>query len=240
MRSPLLAGVMVLLIVSMSHVAVTRAIERVPLPDVDADAFSMDTQIGFKGVGEDHMAFAWWIPREFWQVVFTQDQSMTRSDLDEMMAAVKGISLLAVVQADISYFGAFTYYTKDEIEDGMTVSLTCEDGKHHAMKPLTDLGADLKLMLSVFTPLLGAAMGELGTNMHFYVLADEADDGSRMMDPYGRGILDVEIKSKTDEVMMGSLNLPVNALFVPRKCPNGQDAHVTWVYCPWTGERLPE
>ena len=59
MRSPLLAGVMILLIVSMSDVAQSRAIERVPLGDVDVDAFSIDTEIGFKGVPADQVAFAW-------------------------------------------------------------------------------------------------------------------------------------------------------------------------------------
>jgi hypothetical protein len=235
MRAPLLAGAMILLIVSMAH-----AIERVPITDVDADAFSMDTQIGFQGVGEDHMAFAWWIPREFWEVVFSQDETMTQADLNGMMEAVKGTSLLAVVQADISYFGAFNYYSKDEIEGGMTVSFTDETGKFREMKPLTDLSADLELMLSVFTPILGAAMGDLGNNMHFFVMGDEIFGGGRLMDPYEQGILDIEVKSKSDDVMPGSLVLPVNSLYVPRQCPNGKDAHVSWVFCPWTGEKLPE
>ena len=38
--------------------------------------------------------------------------------------------------------------------------------------------------------------------------------------------------------MTARVELPINALFVPRLCSDGREAHVTWNYCPWTGERL--
>jgi hypothetical protein len=34
------------------------------------------------------------------------------------------------------------------------------------------------------------------------------------------------------------LETPLNSLFVPRTCPNGKPAHVSWKFCPWGGERL--
>lgn len=234
MRSSLLAGVMILLIVSMAH-----AIERIPLADVDVDAFSIDTEIGFKGVAADQVAFAWWVPCEFWEAVFSQDETMTEADLAAMLEAVEGTSLLAVVQAEISYFGAFEFYDKETIAENLSLAFTDADGRHREAPLRTDLSPDLRLMLSVFTPLLGAAMGEMGMNMHFFVLEDRVE-GRRLMDPYARGILDIEVKSNEGDVMVGSLDLPVNALFLPRICANGKEAHVSWAYCPWTGERLPE
>lgn len=234
MRSSVLAAVMVLLVVAAAH-----AVERVPVHEVNIDAFSIDTQVGFEGVPADHVAVAWWIPPEFWEAIFTQDETMSETDLEAMLEAVHGTSLLAVVQADISYFGAFNYYGKETILGEMSLAFTDADGRHREMAPMSKLSQDLKLMLSVFTPILGAAMGDLGNNMHFYVLDDLTSHG-RLMDPAEPGILDIELKSKEGDVMAGRLELPVNAMFVPRKCPNGKDAHVSWVYCPWTGEKLPE
>jgi hypothetical protein len=44
--------------------------------------------------------------------------------------------------------------------------------------------------------------------------------------------------SNADAVHMAELELPLDSLFVPRLCPNGKPAHVSWDYCPWSGKKL--
>jgi hypothetical protein len=36
------------------------------------------------------------------------------------------------------------------------------------------------------------------------------------------------------------IEMPIDALFVQRMCPNGKPAHVSWVVCPWDGGKLPD
>ena len=83
-------------------------------------------------------------------------------------------------------------------------------------------------------------MGNLGSNMHFYVLNDRAKSVSRLLDPYRKGQIEIQLERRDKVLMDGSIEMPINALFVTRKCPNGKDAHISWKYCPWSGKKLEE
>ena len=74
------------------------------------------------------------------------------------------------------------------------------------------------------------------------ILADErylADDGKRILDPYQPGGLQVDLKRKNNQPLQAKIEFPLNSLYVPRRCPNGKPAHVSWKFCPWTGAKLP-
>lgn len=229
-----------LLISSIIVLAVTCAMaaEKKPVKDVDSDAFTSDTQISLIGTGDDHMAIAWWIPNEFWESILSRDTTTSETDKKAMLDAMSGISLLAVIQADITPFGAFKFYSKEEIEKKMLVSFTDAGGKRQRLSPMQTINPDLEIILGVFKPLLGATMGNLGNNMHFYVLNDKSKSSLRLLDPYGKGLISIQLAKRNDDLMTADIEMPLNSLFVPRKCPNGKDAHISWKYCPWTGKRL--
>ena len=232
----LLIAVMVVSMVT----AYTMAAEKMPLKNVDTDAFTSDTQVLPKGAGDDHLALVWWIPNEFWESIFERDTTTSESDKNAMLDAISGVSLLAVVQADISALGAFMFYSKEEIEKNMRLSFSGGDGKKHTLSPIQTIDPDLQIVLGVFKPILGAAMGNLGNNMHFYVLNDKSESSPRLVDPYRKGQISIQLARKDEALMDARIEMPINALFVPRKCPNGRDAHVTWEFCPWTGKQLDE
>lgn len=216
----------------------SMAAEKKPLKDIDTDAFASDTQVTPKGAGDNHMALAWWIPNEYWESLFSRDATTSASEKKAMLDAMSRVSLLAVVQADISAVGAFKFYSKEEIEQSMTLSYTGADGQKQRLSPLQTIAPDLEVVLGVFKPILGAAMGNLGNNMHFYVLSDRSKSSPRLLDPYRNGQIDIQLARRDKVLMDARVELPINALFVPRKCPNGKNAHISWKYCPWTGEQL--
>ena len=225
------------MIVSMVT-AYSIAAEKKPIKDLDTDALTRDTQVVPEGAGDDHVALAWWIPSEFWESLLARDPNTSESSKRAMLNAMSGISLLTVVQADISSFGAFNFYSKEEIEKNMKVSYSDADGRKHSLSPMKTIDPDLNLVLGVFKPILGAAMGNLGNNMHFYVLNDKSKSSPRLLDPYREGQINIQLAKRDNLLMDASIELPINALFVPRKCPNGKDAHISWKYCPWTGKEL--
>ena len=51
------------------------AAEKKPLKAVDTDTFTSDTQVTPKGTGDNHVALAWWIPKEFWDSILSRDLS---------------------------------------------------------------------------------------------------------------------------------------------------------------------
>ena len=58
---------------------------------------------------------------------------------------------------------------------------------------------------------------------------------------YDNSRLRVKLLNSDGEVRNNmSIDMPLNELFIPRLCNNGKPAHVSWHYCPWGGERLPE
>ena len=59
-----------------------------------------------------------------------------------------------------------------------------------------------------------------------------------MVDPYLQGLISVQIAKRNGDLMTADIEMPLNSLFVPRKCPNGKDAHISWKYCPWSGKLL--
>lgn len=222
--------------------AVTSAMaaEKKRIQDVDTDEFTSDTQITPTGAGDDHVALAWWIPNEFWMAILARDKAASEADKREMLNALSGVSLLAVVQADITAFGAFRFYSKEEIERTMSISFTGAGGNKLNLATMRTIDPDLEVVLGIFKPILGAAMGNLGNNMHFYVLNDKTNTSRRLLDPYREGIINVKLAKRNGDLMRGNIEMPLNSLFIPRKCPNGKDAHISWNYCPWTGKKLED
>jgi len=214
------------------------AAERRLLQEISVDEISTDTQVAFKNAGDSHLAFMWWVPNEFWISIFARDTNTPEADKQAMLKLMSEISLIAVVQADISNLGGFHYYTKQDVEKNMLISFADSGNIRKRLVPVQTISPDLEVVLSVFKPVLTAAMGNLGSNLHFYVLNDKSNASSRLIDPYRQGVIEVQLSRKDDVLIKSSIELPLNALFIPRICPNGKEAHISWKYCPWSGKRL--
>ena len=229
-----------LLFASLLACSVATAAERKPITDVSIDDFTSQTQAAFKNAGDEHFAMAWWIPKEFWASVLKRDPNMSETDRREMLKALSGVSLLAVVQADISRFGAFKFYAQSAIEEHLQITFKDGDGKARKLAPEQSISPDLEIILGVLKPILTAAMGNLGNNLHFFVLDDAANGADRLIDPYLPGELQTVVERKGGQSLQATLELPLDALYIPRTCPNGKPAHISWKFCPWSGKKLPK
>lgn len=188
----------------------------------------------------DHLALAWWIPSEFWEASLDQDPTTQPADKKEMLDALKGTSIIAIVQADITNFGTFKFYDEETVSKTRKLSYIDAEGKIHQLVTLDKIKPELQLVMGVMKPILSNAMGEMGKNFHFYVLDDVDANQKRIIDPYKKGTLKVELQTKALENLSAEINYPLNSLFIPRLCPNGKKAHVTWEFCPWTGKKLDQ
>ena len=214
------------------------ALEKLPLDRINTDAMTTESQITPDGVGENSMALVWWIPSVFWQSVMVKDTTTPQAQKDEMVKVLSKYSLMAVVQAEISTFGTFDFYSMEEIKENLKVSFN--NGKENDIEPIEDIPMELQIILSVFKPILAGAMGNMGNNMHFFVYANEDKKLNKILDPYEEGLIRVWIEKRDKTKLNADIKMPFNSLYVPRKCPNGNDAHISWKYCPWSGEKLPE
>lgn len=217
----------------------SQAADRKAYQDISINALTADTQSQPENAGDNHLALVWWVPYEYWASVFSRDPNLNDRMRESMLGILKQYTVVAVVQADISPLGAFNFYDKATVESNMVVSYQ-EDGKEaKVLLPETDVDADMVLLMSQVGPVLQAAMGNMGSNFHFYIYSDQKD-GKRVVDPYSLGNLNVTVGKKDGVTMEVAFEAPLDSLFIPRICPNGKKAHISWQFCPWSGEKISD
>ncbi len=228
-----------LLFVILYMAPVANAIKQLDMANIDTDKLAEEGQFVAPSDAE-FFDFLWWIPLEFWKATYAIDESISEADEEEILNSLQPYSLIAIAQADISNIGAFNFYSKRDILSYLEITYTDKNGNRFNLKPIDSIDPNLEVLLGVFTPILSAAMGNLGQNMHFFVLDDINHFGERIISPYKQGNLEVVLRDNNKNIYNANLELPLNSLYIPRKCPNGKDAHVSWKYCPWTGKKLDE
>ena len=227
----------ILLIGMLSLTCNALAIERKPLKEVDINALTDQTQV--MGGDANSIDLVWWIPVEFWEASLRQTEDMPEVQITQMLAVFRNYAVLGVVQADISPFGAFRFFDKDTVMEGLQVQAIDTSGKAHKISHTEPSDPDMRLLLDLMRPILTQAMGNLGENFYFFPLPAFDDEGNRVPSPYEKGELHVTLQRGEKTVNL-EIELPVDSLFVPRICPNGKPAHVSWVYCPWSGKKLKQ
>lgn len=213
----------------------TNAAEQKAVQDIDVSALTSETQ---KFTNAEGVHLAWWIPPEFWAASMAHQGDVTDKASKQMLDILNRYSMLAVVQADIGPLGNFSYYDKATVKKGLKLEVVT--GKQTtALEPLEKVPEDLDPLLKVISPLLESAMGRLGENLNFFVYYDQSE-GKRVISPYSQGAVRVTMTRKDGTALDPFVfELPLDSLYVPRHCPNGKPAHVSWVVCPWDGTRLP-
>ncbi len=222
------------LLVSMT--ASGFALEKKPLLEVSTDDMTNETQV-IADSGDDHLTLYWWLPYEFWAAsVGVPADPGTK----ELLETLKDFTFLGVVQADISDSGIFDFYDEETVRKNARLIRMSGDGKKTVLTPSTADNENVQLLIDAMRPILSGALGNMGQSLVFIVFDDKDANGARQIDPYGDGGIILESKTSKGTLLESSIPFPLNCLYVPRKCPNGQDAHVSWKFCPWTGEALPE
>ena len=214
-----------------------HAIEPKPILDIDVNAFTNETQVTEGGANS--LDLIWWIPVEFWEATLRQSGDVTESQADLMLDILKNHSVLAVIQADISPFGAFHFHSQDDVRDGLKVQSIDAAGNVRTISHTEPVDPDVQLFLGQMRPILAQAMGSMGENFYFFPLPAFDDQGERNPSPFESGLLRVTLQRDDSELEL-DIELPIDSLFVPRVCPNGKMAHVSWEYCPWGGEELAQ
>jgi hypothetical protein len=185
------------------------------------------------------MDMAWWVPYEFWESVLMQDPAVTAEQAGLMLEVIQPYFVIAVVQADISPFGAFNFLDEKKIRSGIDAEYMDEIGGRRALEVLDSTSNDFELLLMQIGPVLSSAMGNLGQNFQFYSFSAVDKKGDRIASPYENGVVRISLNSReNEEPSVFEFEAPLDSLHVPRICPNGKPAHISWKVCPWDGSKL--
>lgn len=226
---------LLLVLATLSLASFAHAIDRKEITEIDLNALTVEGQVMTGGASD--IALVWWIPAEFWEVSMRQESGVPEAQINQVMGVLKNHSVLAVVQANVSPFGAFQFFEKDQIMEGLKVEIVRANGDVETISHTQPSDPDLRIMLDQMRPILAQAMGSLGQNFYFFPLPDVDKKGNRLVSPFDKGTIRVGLMN-TGVASSAELELPLDSLFVPRLCPNGKPAHVSWSFCPWSGKKL--
>ena len=216
----------------------SNALERKDITEVSIKEITSDTQAQPEGSGDNHLCFVWWVPFEYWVSVLSRDTNISNSVKKEMFNVLKEYMVIGVVQSDVSVLGSFDFYSKEFVLKNLKVSYMANNKKEIYLSPGENISSDMQLLMGQIGPILKAAMGNMGANFHFFIYRDLNEKGSRIIDPYEKGNIRVKLSNRNGEDLQVEFQTPLNSLYIPRTCPNGEKAHVSWDYCPWSGKKL--
>ena len=208
------------------------------LEDVEIDRLIDETQASDSNQG---IALVWWIPQEFWGVALHQDPSLSDANRDEILNTLSPYFMLAVIQGELSSFGGARFYDEARVKQNLTVYFEDERGRTQTFTALEQIPSDIELLQRTIRPMLSQMMGNMGQNFHFFTYENVDSDGKQQISSYENGIIQIQLAGigKVSDSQF-QIELPLDSLFVPRLCPNGKEAHVSWKFCPWDGTRLSE
>lgn len=216
------------------------ALERLDISKVPSNKLTRETQKTIP-TKDSSVHLAWYVPTEFWQASLSKgssDKGGSDAGGKKFLDTFRPYFMVVVVQADISDFGSFRFYSREQVAKHLSVVYEDGNGRKTTLQPV-EPSADADMMLNMMRPIFTGAVGNLGSNLHFFFFSDTKGAG-RVVDPYLPGNLIVNLQSSKGAPLTAKVEMPLDSLYAPRLCPNGKEAHVSWKYCPWGGERLPE
>lgn len=216
-----------------------EALERLPLDSVSTGELQQDIVIkkAFDDASGNTLLYIY--PLEYWYVALTNTASISQSRRDATCDLLNGLLVIGVLVMEVTPLGGLDFYTKDELLKGMVINYVDSAANEHQLDPIAEIDPDVQLILDNVRLVMASSMGRGGASVEMVVVADTNSDGTRLVDPYVSGKLVVGLMSRKGAPVYLEVEMPFNSLFVPRLCPNGKPAHVSWRYCPWTGEPLP-
>jgi len=221
----------ILMVALAAACAAANAVERRDLAAVPMTALVNETQkMDQEGRG---LAFVWWVPTEFWIVAMKQDPKNTPDAIEQVQKAFEEYILLGVVEGVQTPLGAFDFAPRESVISRLHVRA---DGvEFHTVKKAKK---DAQLVVDLMKPLLASMMGELGSQFHLVIFSSDKRRPPSGYDPVTVRVV-LEATKDTKERLFEFVG-PLDALHVPRSCPNDKEAHISWKFCPWDGTKLPD
>lgn len=174
----------------------------------------------------DRLTQVMWLPVQFWETLFHQDPSLSADEVNEIVNAFKDYVIVMVLDGKIGFFGSVTYASEEDIISNLRILNNY--GVAHSPLDERFVNRDVRNMVNIFKPILGAMLGELGDNMYMFIFSSEGIDTTSDGDFY--------IQLREEQY---SWRLPLASLFEPRTCPtcNTQLSGV-YSFCPWDGTKI--
>jgi len=182
--------------------------------------------------GANEMTIVWWIPEEFWIASFSQDTSITKTQIEEFLKILRPFTVVVVVDGTVGAFGGITYRTESTIRADVEI----KDSKGISYRPISgdEIDSDAQNFLSMMKPVFVNMLGQMGENMHFILFPSMNKTGQNITNPMEEGSFSVMIGEREFK-----WRLPLGSLLPLKMCPKcGEKLIGSYKFCPWDGTKL--
>ncbi|MEX1015987.1 MAG: hypothetical protein WDZ31_04505 [Phycisphaeraceae bacterium] len=206
---------------------VEAALKFLPPDRVDLDALIGDTQK--MSPAPNSLRLVWWMPLEFWTVSWSQDPTIDKKEVAELVKVVQDYTVLAVVDGQVGPFGGTQFTPVDELKQ--RVFIRTAEGERVTPLAAQAVSPDMRNLLAAMQPMMANIIGPMGQNMAFVVFDRETDAQGKagVGDATTLGAFVAEVGDERFEFPS-----PLQALLVPKVCPTCDVSfHGAYVYCPF-------
>lgn len=212
-----------------AFVSIITIAQNKPLKDVNLDQLISDTQ--YTNDSTDDIEIIWWLPTEYWQSVFAQDESSSQAESDMIVEMLENYTLTIVIKGKVGMFGGVTFTPREIIENELSVNYNGVDLKLVAEDKLSP---DLVNFLSVIKPMMKNMLGPMGENMQVFLFENKKGSKYIKTNPRSEGELTFRLDTYSKNV-----DLPLGSLIMEKVCPQDNTLHTgKWTYCPYHGAKL--
>ena len=145
----------------------------------------------------------------------------------EIVETLDHYTIVCAVDGKVGPFAGFTYKSYQQMRGNIRI----RDAKGTWYSPIPEdkIDPDTKNFFNMMRPILAAAIGPMGQNMHFFAFPAKSNTGLSIADPREQGVFAVQLGENTFR-----WRLPLGSLLPPKICPTitcKEKCSGAWNFC---------
>lgn len=170
----------------------------------------------------------WWMPKEYWEVIFAQDETVNEREAKEIMSLLEDYTYVIIIKGKVGLFGGITYASKEDIINQTKIYY---NGDMLKMIPENKTPSDLLNFVGIMKPMMKNMLGQMGENMQFLIFEN---DKKNPVNPLKKGTFSYQLSD-----FEGDIDLPVSSFLLEKQCSEDNKLYNgKWNYCPFHGTQL--
>ena len=202
--------------------------ERIPRNEIDMAKVMQECNVTQSDGASTYIVM--FMTQEYWESTLEKNKDQLGMAYDLVMNNIKGRVTVMIIDMDMSNAASIKFADPKDMEANVKVRIS-KSGK--TIEAPISSSEEAKSMLTFIRPMLAQMMGQLGKGMYCQTYDITDKDGVSGFSVFEKGAIEVTYKGKSFKVAT-----PLDSFHIPRKLPNGKNAHISWDYDPWTGKKI--
>ena len=201
-------------------------------PPIDVERLISETQK--QTADPNRLTSVWWLPEEFWQSIFSEDETMPEEAVEEILAVVRPYALFGIFDGTLGPLGGATFTDPETLRE--FIVLVDKHGQRYPPLEPEKISPDARNLAMMMQPLLAGILGPTGESVGFFFFPAVVGDSEPIASATAKGGFRVEVGDQVFE-----WKTPLGSVLPPKTCPvDREQMSGLWTYCPWHGKELQE